>query len=120
MFSLTNNLPLKYFTFPLDNLYCFSKPLLIIISTSDINWSIYISNKVNVYDIVISGGVTSNKRFREKLSSIDSNNLYRIKFPDIFIFGKTPKNLRILKYSSGLKRVQGGPRAPGRILVQEV
>ena len=44
---------------------------------------IYISNKVNVYDIVISGGVTSNKRFREKLSSIDSNNLYRIKFPDI-------------------------------------
>ena len=44
---------------------------------------IFISKKVNVYDIVISGGVTSNKRFREKLTEINKNNLYRIKFPDI-------------------------------------
>ena len=44
---------------------------------------IFIANKVNVHDIVISGGVIANKRFREKLNKINKNDLYRIKFPNI-------------------------------------
>ena len=44
---------------------------------------IYISNEINIYDIVISGGVTSNKRFREKLRILDSENIYKIYYPPI-------------------------------------
>ena len=44
---------------------------------------IYISNEISVYDIVISGGVTSNKRFREKLEILNNEDTYRIHYPPI-------------------------------------
>jgi len=44
---------------------------------------IFVSKKINVYDIVISGGVTANKRFRKKIDKTNKNDLYKIKFPDI-------------------------------------
>ena len=40
-------------------------------------------NQLNIYDIVISGGVIANKRFRDKLNKINQNDLYKIKFPNI-------------------------------------
>ena len=43
----------------------------------------YIANETNIYDIVISGGVTANKRFRYKLEVLNEQNLYKIHYPPI-------------------------------------
>ena len=44
---------------------------------------IYIANEINIYDIVISGGVTANKRFREKLEVLNDRKTYKIYYPPI-------------------------------------
>ena len=44
---------------------------------------IFIANETNIYDIVISGGVTANKRFRHKLELLNEENLYKIHYPPI-------------------------------------
>ena len=44
---------------------------------------IYVCNELNIYDIVISGGVTANKRFRDKLNFLNKENIYKINYPPI-------------------------------------
>ena len=43
----------------------------------------YIANEINIYDIIISGGVTANKRFREKLELLNNRKIYKIYYPPI-------------------------------------
>ena len=44
---------------------------------------IYVSTETGVNDIVISGGVTANQRFRDKLIKLNKNNNYKITYPPI-------------------------------------
>ena len=44
---------------------------------------IYVSKESNTYNLVISGGVTSNKRFREKLDELNKDSIYKISYPPI-------------------------------------
>ena len=44
---------------------------------------VYVCNELNIHDIVISGGVTSNKRFRDKLNSLNEQDIYKISYPPI-------------------------------------
>ena len=44
---------------------------------------IYVSNEISIYDIIISGGVTCNKRFRDKLDILNQQKLYKIHYPPI-------------------------------------
>ncbi len=44
---------------------------------------VYVSKETDVSDVVISGGVTANQRFRDKLSILNKNNIYKITYPPI-------------------------------------
>ena len=44
---------------------------------------VYVSSDLDIYNIVISGGVTSNKRFRNKLEILNKENIYKIDYPPI-------------------------------------
>ena len=44
---------------------------------------VLVSDETGVFDVVISGGVTANIRFRDKLDQITKNGLYNIHYPPI-------------------------------------
>ena len=44
---------------------------------------VYVSDETKVRDMVISGGVTANQRFRDKLSTLNKDNIYKITYPPI-------------------------------------
>ena len=44
---------------------------------------IYVSNETGINDIVISGGVSANQRFREKLNNLNKDNVYKMTYPPI-------------------------------------
>ena len=43
----------------------------------------YLTKQINVYSLVVAGGVASNKRFRSKLDDFNNQGLYQISFPEL-------------------------------------